>query len=375
MQKSDAELLYWLRLAHAPYLKTKTIKILLAQFESARAICHTKATELRRFQLNEAQIHSIQHPDKNLLSATETWLRQHAEHRIITIVQPDYPTVLSEIDDAPPILYVAGQSHLLATPQIAMVGSRNPSRSGIDIATQFAYELAQSGVVITSGLAIGIDAASHRGALQAHGKTIAVLGNGLLHCYPKKNQVLAEQMIEQGCLVSEWPLTAPPKSEHFPQRNRIISGLSLGVLVIEAALQSGSLITARYAMEQNREIFALPGSIRNPTSVGCLALIQQGAKCVTSIQDVLDDIKSFLPNDFHSHNKKIVLNSSRFRTTSLDSDQRLVLACIDYEPTTIDQICERSKLSAPSVMATLLILELNGYIQLQSVGYIKVNNP
>ena len=286
MQKLNSELMYCLQLAHAPHVGIKTIRRLLAQFKTIDNICHASKSDLRAFKLNEAQIYAIKNPDEKLIATTEKWMSQSHKNQVIFFTQAPYPKLLGEISSLPPILYVSGDIDLLSKPQIAMVGSRNPSSTGLDIAMQFAFELATQNMGVTSGLAIGIDTACHTGALNANGKTIAVLGSGLHYIYPKKNSALAEKIIENGCLVSEWPLHTPPKAEHFPRRNRIISGLSLGTVVIEAALQSGSLITAHYATEQNREVFAVPGSIRNPMSTGCLALIQQGAKCVTSVDDI-----------------------------------------------------------------------------------------
>ncbi|OGT46935.1 MAG: DNA protecting protein DprA [Gammaproteobacteria bacterium RIFCSPHIGHO2_12_FULL_38_11] len=372
MQKLNTELIYWLQLAHAPLIGMKTIRKLLNEFKTIDNICRASKSDLRFLRLNEAQIYAIKNADEQLLITTEKWLTQHDKNCIINFTNQNYPKLLSEISSLPPILYISGDVNLLSATQIAIVGSRNPSPTGIDIAKQFAFELAKQNICITSGLALGIDTACHEGALQANGKTIAVLGNGLCYVYPKKNNALAEKIIENGCLVSEWPLNMPPKAENFPRRNRIISGLSLGTLVIEAALKSGSLITAHYAIAQNREVFALPGSVRNPLSTGCHALIQQGAKCVVSAEDVLDELKPFLTMSDHKNSSENTLNSSSFKNFILDHEQQLVLACIESDVTSVDQICEHSKLSAQSVMAHLLILELHGYIRSQLNGYIKI---
>lgn len=371
MHQNDPELEYWLSLAHTPGIGIKTIQKLLLAFSSVKNIFHAKTEKLRQHQLTETQITHLKNPDPTLFAITEKWFNESAQNHIIVLTDKHYPKLLLEIAGTPPILYATGDIQLLSLPQIAMVGSRNPSKTGIEIAHQFACELARTGMVVTSGLAMGIDAASHEGALKAPGKTIAVLGSGLHHIYPKKHVTLAKSIMENGCVISEYPLTTPPRAENFPRRNRVISGLSLGTLVVEAALQSGSLITARHAMEQNREVFALPGSIRNPMSTGCLALIQQGAKCVTCVQDVLDEMVSHLPHDFSSHSPKIALNSSSFNSGSLDPEHRRVLACIDNEVTTVDQICARSRLSAQWVTSILLILELNGHIYSKWDGYYK----
>ncbi len=369
MKKLNSELIYWLQLVHAPNVGIKTIRRLVAQFKTVGHICSASKADLRAFKLNEAQIYAIKNPDEKLLLITDNWLNESDRNHLIVFTEPDYPTLLSQISSLPPILYVSGDPKLLLSAQIAMVGSRNPSKTGLEIATQFAFELAEKNMCVTSGLALGIDTACHTGALDASGKTIAVLGSGFHYIYPKKNAALADKIIENGCLVSEWPLSTPPKAENFPRRNRIISGLSLGTVVIEAALQSGSLITAHYATEQNREVFALPGSIRNPMSTGCLALIQQGAKCVTCVEDIIDELKPLLLQNTEPEIQKNALNSSALENLNLDPEQQLVLACIEGEMTGVDQICERSKLSAQSVTAILLMLELDGYIYSELGGY------
>ena len=294
-------------------------------------------------------------------------------HRIILFSDLGYPPLLKEISSAPQILYVQGDVTLLSQPQIAMVGSRNPSRNGVEIAEEFAAALSQAGFIITSGLARGIDTASHQGALKAGGKTIAVLGSGLNNIYPASNQKLAEKIMENGCLVSEYPLDCAPKAINFPKRNRIISGLSLGTLIVEAALKSGSLITAKFAVEQNRDVFAIPGSLRNPTSQGCLSLIQQGAKCVTSINDILNEMNiNAMPippnNQGHTRNNKPT------PLYKLDQTERLVLACIEDDGATLDQICFRSKLAAHLIATTLLRLELRDVVQCHHGSYTKIGN-
>ncbi|HLD84182.1 MAG TPA: DNA-processing protein DprA, partial [Coxiellaceae bacterium] len=254
----------------------------------------------------------------------------------------------------------------LATPQIAMVGSRNPSPIGLELAREFAFDFATVGLCVTSGLALGIDGASHEGALKANGKTIAVLGAGLHHIYPQRHVKLSEKIATHGALVSEFPLQIAPMSKNFPRRNRIVSGLSLGTLVVEAALKSGSLITAHYALEQNRDVFAIPGSVRNATSSGCLSLIQQGAACVICADDVLKALsytyqKTSKPQLIQSVNKRL----------PLDCQEQQVLACIDDVLTTVDQICARCRLSAQIVSTVLLQLELKAAIKRCHVGYVR----
>ena len=363
---TEKELLLWLTLLQAPNVGMTRIQKLLAHFGSIENICKASSNELLAQKLNPAQIHAIKFPNQSWNETAIRWEQEKSNHHIILFTDSRYPQLLLEIASPPPIIYVRGELNILTQPQIAIVGSRNPSHTGLELAEEFAYALAQAGFIITSGLALGIDTKSHQGALDARGKTIAVLGNGLLQIYPPRNSLLAKNITEQGCLVSELPLSATPIPENFPRRNRIISGLSLGTLVIEAALKSGSLITARYALEQNRDVFAIPGSIRNPSSQGCLSLIQQGAKCVTCINDILDEISIF-PSDKKIHTP-LKMNSSP--THRLDKAEQLVLACIQHDTATIDQICERSKLSAPQVMATLLQLELKDVIKSEFGKYV-----
>lgn len=291
------------------------------------------------------------------------------DHHIVTQEDIAYPRLLKEIYGAPSVLYVAGDKTFLSSAQIAMVGSRNPSHAGLDIAREFAGAFSTAGLCVTSGMALGIDAASHYGALQTGGKTIAVMGCGLLHCYPKTHRDLFEKIKAAGALVSEFPLTEGPRASFFPQRNRIISGLSLGTLVVEAAMKSGSLITARCALEQNRDVFAVPGSIHNALSTGCLSLIQQGAHCVTCPDDVLFILNctaSILKNDLQPPSTQVVTSSC-----TLDCQEQQVLACIDDTPTTVDQICLRCRLSAQIVSIVLSALELKMAIQRMGAGYVK----
>lgn len=346
----------------APQIGSARIKKLLTQFETVEMICKASSKQLTLFQLNALQINHIKNPDQTTLTAIVKWAEQE-NHFIIPFTDSRYPPLLLETVGHPAILYIQGDITVLYQKQIAIVGSRNPTHTGLELATEFAGELTQHDFCITSGLAMGIDTASHTGALAQNGKTIAVLGSGLQFIYPKRNEALATIISQQGCLISELPLNTPPQAENFPKRNRIISGLSLGTLVIEAALRSGSLITAQFAAEQNRDVFAIPGSIRNPLSKGCLALIQQGAKCVTSVNDILIEFQSAL------FEKNSI--SKQGDVQSLDCTSQQVLACIDDNVTTIDQICARSKLSPQVVTSTLLPLELDGVVKVRFGGYTK----
>ncbi len=245
-------------------------------------------------------------------------------------------------------------------PQIAIVGSRNPSNLGIETAKAFAFNLSQNGFVITSGLALGIDAASHQGALNASSFTIAVAGTGLDRVYPARNIDLALQIVTTGAMVSEFPPGTLAKANHFPRRNRIISGLCQGLLVVEAAKESGSLITARLALEQNREVFAIPGSIHNPLARGCNSLIREGAKLVETTQDILEEFNQYLQQD--SNNPKIISQ------TTLDLEQQTLLNRLMFSPTSIDKLIEETGLPVENVSSMLLILELQGFVEANAGG-------
>lgn len=362
----------WLTLTQSPMIKPSHVKKLLEHFGSAEAICRANTTKLQAQQLHSEQIQQIKHPNITAINRILAW-QTNPNQTIIPITDSRYPTLLANISSAPLLLYVKGDPSALHRPQIAVVGSRNPTHTGLELAAEFGYLLATNGFVITSGLAMGIDTAAHAGALKAQGQTIAVLGNGLSSVYPHRNFALAEQISKQGCLVSEFPLDMRPTKMTFPQRNRVISGLSLGTVVIEAAPKSGSLITARFAAEQGREVFAIPGSIRNPLAKGCLNLIQDGAKCVTSIQDILDEIQIVKGNSpcENQNTPKQTLSMSDTKLT-LDTTNNPVLACIDHDITTVDQICARSKLSAQLVSALLVQLELDGTIERRFGGFVKL---
>jgi DNA processing protein len=280
---------------------------------------------------------------------------------------------LREIPDPPPLLFVHGDPEVLHTPQLAMVGSRNPSVSGSETAREFAYHLATSGLSITSGLAIGIDGASHAGALDAGGITIAVTGTGLDRVYPASQHDLAHRIAEQGALVSEFPPQTQVKSGNFPRRNRIISGLALGTLVVEAAHKSGSLITARLASEQGREVFAIPGSIHNPMARGCHRLIRQGAKLVETANDVLEELAPLLqelePLPHQGTQESLELRDE------LDAEYQLLLKCMGFDPTPIDLLIERSGLTAEVVSSMLILLELEGHVSSAPGGiYCRTGN-
>ncbi len=357
--------LYWLAASELPEIGVITLHRLLTIFENIQAIFAATPTALHQAGLTPKQIHTLKNPDWQTAERHLKWAEKN-HCQLVSYIDPGYPALLHELPDAPLLLYVQGDVKLLQQPQLAMVGSRNPSAMGKELAEQFAKELATAGLVITSGLALGIDAASHRGALLA-GKTIAVLGTGLQHIYPRMHQKLAEDILLQGgALVSEFSPPSPPKAAHFPRRNRIISGLSVGVLVVEAAIRSGSLITARYAMEQNRDVFAIPGSIHNPLARGCHQLIRKGANWFETTGEILEEITVL--NAVATTAASVFLSKE---PVDLDPDFQRVLAQIGYEVTALEVIIARAGLTAAQVSSMLLSLELKGYVRIVPGGYAR----
>jgi DNA processing protein len=273
--------------------------------------------------------------------------------------------LLCEIADAPSQLYVVGNLDALHLPSLAIVGSRNPTRGGRQNAYEFARHLGATGFCIVSGLAQGIDAAAHEGALQGGAMTVAFLGNGIDTIYPASNHDLAKRIAQSGAVCSEYPLGSPPRKEHFPRRNRLISGLSVGTLVVEAARRSGSLISARLAAEQGREVFAIPGSIHNPLSRGCHQLIRQGAKLVECADDIVSEIG---PMVGHLMQKTKIADPETPDASHYDEDYALLLKALSYDPATADEIAEHSGLTIDQVSSMLLILELEGKVDAQAGG-------
>ena len=294
----------------------------------------------------------------------QNWLPFGSEH---------YPDLLQSIDDAPLLLATRGQFELLQDPQLAIVGSRHASKQGLMIAKDFAQHLSSQGLGITSGLALGIDAAAHQGGLQGMGKTIAVVATGLDRIYPAANQALGRQIAEEGVMVSEFPLGTKPLTYHFPKRNRIISGLSVGTLVVEAALKSGSLITAKTAMNQGREVFAVPGSINNPQAKGCHQLIKQGAKLVESGQDILEELSALLQHALTPQADDLFATEASPKSTDKNfsppsSHQPAILEHIGYEPIGMDELIVLSKSPVYDIQSQLMLLELSGEVEKLSAG-------
>ena len=298
------------------------------------------------------------HIDQKKLDQSLNWLNANPANQLISYADNRYPDLLKQISSPPLLLYACGCTGLLKVKQMAIVGSRKATLAGKQIAEKFAYQLAGCGLTITSGMASGIDSYAHKGALNHSGMTIAVLGTGIDKCYPASNRSLYEQIASQGLLVSEFNLTSPPKKTHFPQRNRLISGLSLGTIVVEATQRSGSLITARYALQQNREVFAIPGSILSNTSSGCLGLIQQGAKLTRNIGDILDEFSEFSAMNFNNTPLKHTDNRR-----DLSIDHRKLLALMTDVPLSFDKLFSQSGLTIDQLCSILLDLELEGSIE------------
>lgn len=323
---------------------------------------------LQQHGLDATQRQQFFAPGSRQLERVQQWLLTD-HHHLIACCDESYPQSLTEISRYPAVLYVAGDLRSLMTPQLAVVGSRHCSPYGRQWGSWFTQQLSLSGLTITSGLARGIDGIAHRAALDAQGTTVAVLGSGLKHIYPKNHQALANSIIDSGgALISEQPLEAPPLAVNFPRRNRIISGLSLGVLVVEASLKSGSLVTARYALEQNRNVYALPGALGNPGSEGTHWLIQQGALLVSHPGAILEDL--------HSTLQWLPVSSSETIYSQHSDDVPLpfagVLANVGDEVTPVDVVAERAGQPVPVIAAQLLELELAGWIAAVPGGYVRL---
>jgi len=366
----------WLALNRLQGLSAKDIAHLTARFDDLETVFKSSDQRLHESGFSESLIQQVHALDWTAVETELAWLEK-PDHHLLTLSDETYPALLREIPSPPIVLFVEGDVRLLQQPQLAMVGSRNPTPIGIETAESFACYLAEKGWIITSGLAMGIDAASHRGAL-TQGKTIAVLGCGIDQLYPPKNKPLAERIVKSGAIVSEFPLGTQPTRVNFPRRNRIISGLCLGVLVVEAAIKSGSLITAKFAADQGREIFAIPGSIHNPLSKGCHYLIRYGAKLVETAEDIEEELASFFSQKEPANpegGKEKERSSAKNRSVFvLDKDYRKLLSCVGFEPTAIDTLVIRSGFSAENVSSMLLIMELESYIKSVIGGYVRLKS-
>jgi len=343
----------WLRLLRTPGIGRETARRLLASCGTPEAVFAAKSATLR--ELIGAPLASAlaAEPERHAeqLAVTEAWLDADPAHHVLTLGDPAYPKSLLETADPPLLLYAQGRLDLLGSPALAVVGSRNPSAQGVDNAHAFAEHLSRAGVTIVSGLARGIDGAAHAGGLAGPGSTIAVVGTGLDRIYPARHKALAHRIAREGLLLSEFELGVHPLPENFPQRNRLIAGLSRGTLVVEAGLPSGSLITARQALEAGRDVFAIPGSIHSPQSRGCHALIKQGAKLVDSADDILGELN-------WTAGAAATLPAPE---SSAGGDDAL-LSALGHDPATLDALLARTGESATTISARLLELELDGRV-------------
>lgn len=377
----DDELIAQLALNRVSGIGSLAFSNLLQSFGSASAVFSANRQQLQR--VPDLTIDSIDLLVRGL-EATNVeqdllWLKLDPAHHIITLNQADYPSLLAQIHRPPPVLFLKGDVSLLQTIQLAIVGSRNPTPGGIDNARAFARNLAATGLTITSGLAAGIDGAAHQGALDVNkndkkggrqGRTIAVAATGLDRIYPSRHRDLAYDIAENGLLVSEFPVGTEPLRENFPRRNRLISGLSLGTLVVEAAVKSGSLITARYAMEQGREVFAIPGSIHSPLSKGCHWLIQQGAKLVETAEDIAEEILPLLPALDEENNENHP--DTAVSVSNISKEERLLLDAIGFDPVSLDILLSRTGLAIEDLSVFLSQLELQKMINVLPGGrYIR----
>ena len=349
----DPGLASWLQLSLTPGLGPATLRKLLQQFGLPQAVLARKRSELSALAPAGALAALDSEAVATAVARAVAWAAEPG-HAVITLADESYPRLLLEIADPPPLLYARGRAELLQRSALAIVGSRNATQQGAANAEAFARTLSEAGLTIVSGLALGIDAAAHRGALQGAGSTIAVLGTGIDVIYPQRNAALAAEIAARGLIVSEFALGSAPAAQNFPRRNRLISGLARGCLVVEAALASGSLITARAAADQGRDVFALPGSIHSPLAKGCHVLIKSGAKLVESAEDVLTELSGFRPSGFASTREP-----SRAASSPAESG---LLAHMGHDPVDVDSLCSRAGLSAEQVSSELLRLELDGRV-------------
>ena len=373
-----------LKLLQVPQIGAQKIARLLAEIDFDQ-FCQFDKQQLCQIGWNEKQIQRWFQPDMAWINTALVWAEQEG-NRILTLFDADYPFLLRQISTAPPVLFVRGSVESLSLPQIAIVGSRDYSHYGEYWAGFFASELVKNGFAVTSGLAIGIDGFCHQRAVAENGTTIAVLGSGLAQVYPARHKKLADQIIETGgALVSEFFPNQPPIAENFPRRNRIISGLSLGTLVVEATINSGSLITARYALEQGREVFALPNAVQNPYSAGCHKLIKEGALLTESIEDILQAVQYQLQRepvqaDLFEAQTQAVDSVPRFAKSAavpvaktlpeMTACQQQIFEQISFEPIAIDDIAKAVEMDVSMLLVELLNLEWLGVVKSVNGGYV-----
>jgi len=349
----------WLALWRVKGVGAKTYLSLLDVFSKPSNVFLASISELENAGVSTAVAQQIKRLDWHVIDPDLKWLQREDCH-LMCWNDEDYPTLLKEMPDPPAVLFIRGDRNLLDSLQVAMVGTRNPSPMAMKTARAFAKSFADFGLTVTSGLALGVDQAAHKGALDSTGKTIAVAATGLDRVYPASHKALAEEIIKTGALVSEFPIGTQPKPGYFPRRNRIISGLSLGVLVVEAAIKSGTLVTAKHAVEQGREVFAIPGSIHNPLAKGCHHLIRQGAKLVETADDVLEELGhlSRAAVSEESEQNKAITDSD----LSIEGDYAALLDKMGFDPTSVDELIAETHFTAEEISSMLLVMELEGLV-------------
>lgn len=355
----------WLTLHFTPGIGPALFTTILQHFDPLSSFFQTPVSILGQLGLPKKTLSALQHPDAKRIESALAWA-QEPQNTILTLADPHYPLRLKQIADPPPILYVQGDCTALSTPLMGVVGTRRPTAGGRRQTAVFAQGLIKAGFGICSGLALGVDGCAHQTAVDERGITVAVVATGLDKVYPHRHRPLAQRILERGAILSEFPLGTPPKATHFPRRNRLISGLSLGVLVVEAALRSGSLITARYALEQNREVFAIPSSIQNDMAKGCHQLIRAGAKLVEGIDDMLEEYPQ------HQPAKLVAEKPPNNEPLVLDKKYDTILGALGYDRTPIEFIIQTTGLPAATVQSQLLELELSGVVQREPGGYLKI---
>lgn len=364
----------WLALILTPGLGPRRFAELAASLGPDQPWFSASDRALLKAGLGEEQLHQLRKPDPEALARCLAWL-ESPSHHLITLDDPLYPPLLRQISAPPAALFVVGDPMPLVQPQIAIVGSRNATRSGLEHARDFARTLAQRGFVVTSGLALGIDGQAHEACLEAGGTTIAVMGTGPDRIYPARHRQLAHRIVPQGALITQFPPGTEARPGHFPARNRLISGMALGTLVVEAGLRSGSLITAREAAEQGREVFAIPGSVHNPLARGCHQLIREGARLVETADELIEAIAPLAGELAGTLRGLLALPEASSLDMpappphiSLDPDYQHLLEIIGHDPLPIDQIIQGSELTAAEVSSMLLMLELEGWIEAHPGG-------
>ncbi len=379
-----ADLTTWLRLVHTRGLGPRLLRKLMVGFGGIDAIASASDSQLINVGLSRKVVDAMKHIDQDLIDADLKWCDEGEDRHILTLESPRYPAMLKEIADPPVVLYVRGDPDVLQTPQLAVVGSRKPGYGAQNNARRLAGEIASFSITITSGLALGVDALAHRAALDAGGLTVAVTATGLDRVYPATHQTLAQDIAKTGAIISEFPIGTNPLPAYFPRRNRIISGLSYGTLVVEAGLKSGTLTTAGHATEQSREVFAIPGNIDNPQARGSHALLRAGATLVESSEDILRQLAPVLPKslefagDSPKVNSKIEKNPPVSRSTEKNTSSEpskpsktrtepettaeKLLRAIEFKPLSLDEIVDATGLDIVAATNLTLELELDGLI-------------